>query len=345
MSTNCVKMTEMSVFNSNKKTVLSGVRPSNRLHIGNYLGSIKGMVLLQNSAEYNNFFMVADLHAMTTPFDKNRLAEDTLNIVLDYLACGIDPSKSIIFIQSYIPEHIELAYYFSTLLSVARMRHLPTYKEKVKENPGHITMALLYYPVLMAADILAYKADFVPAGKDQEPHLEVAREVAKKMNSIYGTHFPEPVMFKTKGAYVPSLKGYGKMSKSVEGSYIGLCDDIDTIKKKLAGVPTDIGRGDSIPKEGGVAALLTLVALFEGKEKRLYYERQYLSGGIRYSDLKDELAESIFAVLKPIQKRRKEFESDLPGVFKIIKEGTENARAIASVTLSEVRGKVGIIKI
>jgi len=203
-------------------------------------------------------------------------------------------------------------------------------------------MALLNYPVLMAADILIYKASLVPCGIDQEPHLEVAREIARKMNSLYGTDFPEPKRFATKGEYIPSLAGEGKMSKSVEGSYINLTDDLDTIKKKLAAAPTDTGKGKEIPAAGGVINLLILVELFQGRERREEYQKEYLSSGIKYSQLKQELAQAIFKELKPIQERREKIKQDSEYLDRVIKEGTEKARKIARQTLEEVKEKMGL---
>ena len=262
--------------------MFSGTRATGRLHIGNYLGAIKGYLELQNNPEYETIYMVMDLHAITTPFDKEKLAQNTKDVIMDYLACGLDPEKSIITAQSLVPEHTYLAHLLSSEITVARMQHLPTFKDKVKQHPKHVTMALLNYPVLMAADILLYKASLVPVGIDQEPHLEVAREIARKMNEKYGTDFPEPRRFSTKGEYVPSLSGEGKMSKSVEGSYINIIDDLETIKKNLASAPTDSGKGEKVPEEGGVANLLTLVELFEGEERRKNYELCYMNNGIKY---------------------------------------------------------------
>lgn len=326
-----------------KKRVLSGIRATGRLHLGNYLGAVKGMLELQDSNEYETLYMVADLHTLTTPYDKTKLKENIKGVILDYLAAGLDPQKSTIFIQSSVPEHTELFYLFSTVVSLARMQHLPTYKDKIKQYPNDSTVALLNYPVLMASDILIYKAGLVPVGIDQEPHLEVAREVARKMNQEYGTNFPEPIRFATKGEYVPSLSGEGKMSKSVEGSYISLTDDLKTIQKRLAGAPTDSGKGEKLPVSGGVFNLLKFVELFEGIEKRKYYEEKYLGEGVRYGDLKSELAEAIFKELKPIQERRKEFENSPSIVNRIIAEGAEKARVIAKETVLEVKEKMGLI--
>lgn len=328
----------------NKKRIFSGIRATGRLHLGNYLGAVKGMLQLQDDPQYEMLFAVVDVHAMTTPYDKKTLAKKTYEVVLDYLAAGLDPEKSSVLVQSKVADlHSELMFYFSTVVSVARMQHLPTFKEKVKQHPDNVTMALLNYPLLMAADILAYKSELVPVGIDQEPHLEVAREIARKMNRIYGTDFPEPKRFATKGGYVPSLLGEGKMSKSVEGSYINLTDDLKIIKKKLAAAPTDTGKGGKVPEKDGVANLLQLVELFEGVDKRREYEEQYVSKGIRYGDLKAGLAEAIYQELRPIQERRKELEEKPEYVEEVIREGGEKAREIAGKTLKEVRKKMGLI--
>lgn len=322
--------------------VLSGIRATGRLHLGNYLGAVKGFLELQDNPNYQTFYMVVDLHTLTTPYDRNTLKESVRNIIIDYLSCGLDPEKSILFIQSMVPEHVELAYFFSTAISVAKMQHLPTFKEKVKQHPENVTMALLNYPVLMAADILVYKAGLVPVGIDQEPHLEVAREISRKMNDLYGLDLPEPQRFTTKGEYVPSLLGEGKMSKSVEGSYINITDDLDEIKAKLAKAPTDSGKGDSVPTTGGLASLLKFVELFQGIERRTEYEKQYIGNGIRYKDLKEELAQAIYNELKPIQQKRQELEANIEYVDKVIKEGAEKARIAARDTLDEVKKAMGI---
>jgi len=327
-----------------KKRVFSGSRPTGKLHLGNYLGAVKGYLELAENPQFETIYMVMDLHAVTTPFDKEKLAEDTKNIILDYLACGLNPEKSIITVQSLVPEHTYLAHLISSTVTVARMLHLPTYKEKIKQYPKEATMALLNYPVLMAADILAYKAELVPVGVDQEPHLEVAREIARKMNEKYGTNFPEPERFATKGEYIPSLTGEGKMSKSVEGSYINLTDSLEEIRAKLAKVPTDSGRGEKVPQEGGVAVLLQFAELFLGKKERLILESKYTSSGISYHNLKERLSLAIYEELKPIQKKRKIYEKDLSLIDEVIKKGAQKAREIAGQTLSEVREKMGLIK-
>ncbi len=324
-----------------KKRVLQGMRPTGRLHLGNYLGTAKGMVALQNDPNYETFYMVADVHAITTPYSVGELGEKRRDVLIDYMSVGLDPEKSALFFQSMVPEHAELAFYFSSVMTIARMQHLPTFKDKVKQYPDHATMALLNYPILMASDILIYKASLVPVGLDQEPHMEITREIARKMNEQYGLDFPEPQSLQGTTRYVPSLLGEGKMSKSVEGSFISLSDDLKTIQKKLATAPTDTGKGEVIPVNGGVANLLTFVEMFEGKDKRTYYENKYLGDGVRYGELKSELAESIYKELKPIQEVRTELVADKNRIDKVIKEGAERARVVASATMTEVKEKMG----
>jgi tryptophanyl-tRNA synthetase len=345
-----------------KHRVLSGIRATGRLHLGNYLGAVKGMLELQENPEYETLYMVADVHGITTPYDPEELRTNRLEVIKDYLAAGLDPQQSTLFIQSDVSEHLELQFYLSSVMTVARMQHLPTFKEKAKQYPEHITMALLNYPVLMASDILIYKADSVPVGLDQLPHIEISREIARKMNDQYGLDFPEPDRFETPGASVPSLTGDGKMSKSVEGSYINLTDSMDEVLAKVKKIPTDGGKGSISTTEKeyggkkqsqvtytsdqgieslGVRALMELAELFEGKDRREELERLYQGEGIRYGDAKSQLAEAIFTEIKPIQEKRADLEQDPKYVQRVIKEGSEQARVIAAQTVKEVKEAMG----
>lgn len=325
-----------------KKRVLSGIRATGRLHLGNYLGAVKGMLVLQNNPDYETLYCVVDLHAATTPYDPKSLPQKTRDVVLDYLACGIDPKKSALYVQSDLADLIaQLSFYFSTVVSVARMQHLPTYKDKVKQYPEHVTMALLNYPILMAADILIYKASLVPVGIDQEPHLEIAREVARKMNDIYGTDFPEPKRFATKGEYVPSLTGVGKMSKSVEGSFINLTDSYDEVRKKIRSIPTATVSGGEMTK--GIKSLFTLAELFMPKNEYAFFKSNYENRKLLFVQLKDSLSEYIYKELEPIQKRREELSENSVYVDKVLKDGVKKARTIAEKTVKEVREKMGLI--
>lgn len=322
-----------------KKRVLSGIRATGRLHLGNYLGAVKGMLALQENPEYETLYMVADLHTVTTPYKVEELKANRREVFLEYLACGLDPKKSIIFFQSDVPEHTELAFYFSSVATIARMQHLPTYKDKVKQFPKDNTMALLNYPIQMAADILVYKASLVPVGIDQEPHLEVAREIARKMNDKFGVEFPEPKRFATEGEYIPSLRGEGKMSKSVEGSFINLTDSMEEIQKKVRSMPTATNAGGEM--NAGVKALFALADMYLPDSVETY-RREFEAGALRFSDLKDKLAEAIFHQLEPIQKKRKELEENPEFVTQLIQDGAQKAREIASQTVREVKNAMGL---
>jgi len=321
------------------KRVLSGIRATGRLHLGNYLGAVKGMLELQNSSDYETFYMVADVHTITTPYNIEELRKNRREVILDYLATGLDPAKSVIFQQSEVNEHLELAFYLSSVTTIAKMQHLPTFKEKVKQYPDHATLALLNYPALMAADILLYKAELVPVGIDQEPHLEIAREIARRFNQDYSTDFPEPQRFKTTGEYIPSLTGEGKMSKSVEGSYINLTDDLGTVRKKVRSIPTATTAGGE--KTGGIKVLFDLLSLFD-KENVNKFDEEFNAGTLQFVALKDAVAEAIFAELKPMQEKRKEFDNNPELVDRIISEGNEKARKVAEQTIDEVRQKMGL---
>ena len=326
-----------------KKRVFSGSRPTGRLHLGNYLGGVKGYLALQNRDDLDCIYSVVDLHGITTPYQPQGLQKQIHEVALDYLACGLDPKKCHLMVQSQVPEHVELAYLLGTIYPVSRMEQLPTYKQKKIENPHYVNVGLFYYPILMAADILLYKAELVPVGKDQFPHIEVAREIARKFNQMFGHVFSEPKAFETQGTYIPSLLGSGKMSKSVKGSYILLTDDLATIKERLAKMPTDTGKGKVLPKEGGVVNLLVLVSLFMGEKEKRNYEEQYLGKGIKYSELKEKLAQAIYKELKPIQEKRKYFAKRPEEVAKILEEGRVYCSKIAQQTLLEAKKAMGLV--
>lgn len=321
------------------KRVLSGIRATGSLHLGNYLGAVKGMLALQDDPNYETLYMVADAHAITTPYDVENLRRFRREVIVDYLAAGLDPEKSIIFCQADIPEHFELAFYFSSVTTVGKMQHLPTFKEKVKQYPEHVTLALLNYPVLMSADILAYQAELVPVGVDQEPHLEVAREIARRMNQDYGTNFPEPQRFVTPGGYVPSLTGEGKMSKSVAGSFINLTDDLETIRKKVRSVPTATESGGDMSP--GVKSLFTFLELL-APEKVEPFLVEYDAALLKYVELKDAVAEAIYQEIEPLQAKRAEILAKPEYVDEVLRAGASKAQAIAKATNQDVRNKLGL---
>lgn len=324
------------------KRVFSGIRATGRLHLGNYMGAIRGMIELVNSGEYDCIFQVVDMHTITTPYDKENLQNAIREVILDYLGAGLPIEKCHFTIQSLVPEHVLLSYYFATIYSVNKLQDLPTFKEKMAQHPEYVNLGLLYYPVLMAADVLIYKASEIPVGVDQEPHLEVMREIARKFNGLYGETFPEPKRYITPGGYVPSLKGTGKMSKSIEGSYINLTDDEYTVQKKVASIVTDDGKSVGKYPEGEVKTIFNLIKLFS-KDKEQKYQKDYHEGQIKYSEMKKDLADLIIKELAPIQVRRKEFENNPKLVAEIIEEGKFYCARIAEHTLHEVKEKMGII--
>ena len=336
-------------MSSNKKRVYSGIRATGRLHLGNYFGAVKGMLALQD--KYDCIFSVVDLHTITVPYDVKTLKESVREIILDYLAAGLDPSASSgqvhLEIQSKVPQHTELAYLLSTIYPLSRLEDLPTYKEKKAQYPKYINMGLLYYPVLMAADVLLYKGELVPVGIDQEPHLEVMREIARKFNSMFGQTFPEPQRFNPPaggGEHVPSLSGGGKMSKSVSGSYINMTDDLEIIRRRLAAAPTDSGTlGGEVPNEGGVANLFKFLKLFKLDNEYNKFEHDYKDKKIRYTELKEVLSQAIYKELKPFQERRKIFKEDSKLVDGIIDTSNRRCLQMAEETMREVRGKMGLI--
>ncbi len=328
-----------------KKKVYSGIRATGRLHLGNYMGAVKGMLALQD--DYDCVFSVVDLHAITTPYDPLTLQSSVRDVILDFLGAGLDPKKCLLEVQSKVPQHLELAYYLATIYPVSRLEDLPTYKEKKAQYPKYVNIGLLYYPVFMAANILLYKADTIPTGIDQEPHLEVTREIARKFNSMFGQTFPEPVRFKTEGEYLPSLVGAGKMSKTVEGSYITLTDDLETIRKRLAQAPTDSGEIGGDPTSSrlrgtGTSNLFILLKLFSSQEIYAKFVQDYREKKIRYVELKGQLAQDIYKELQPIQERRKEFENNPSLVDSIIEYHAAKLREKAEETMREVRKKMGL---
>lgn len=330
-----------------KGRVFSGTRPTGKLHLGNYLGAIRGYIDLQEKGDLDCIYSVVDLHGITTTYKSKDLQTQIRDVVLDYLGAGLNPRRCHIMIQSQVSEHVELAYLLGTITPIQRVKRLPAYKGKKKDNPDN--MGLLYYPILMAADILIYKSKMVPIGLDQEPHLRLAREIASKFNQKFGKVFPIPKTYFTETKYVPSLLGSGKgkkrkkMSKTKRGSYILLTDDLKSIKSRLAKTPTDIGYGKVLPKEGGVVSLLELVELFMGKKARQTYEKQYFGKGIKYAELKEKLAQAIYKELKPIQKRRKYFEEHPKEVDKILEEGRKYCSKIAKETLREAKKAMGLL--
>jgi len=323
--------------------VFSGMRPTGQLHIGNYLGAAKNWLEIQKKHE--SIFAVVDYHGITTPFYPEQIAKDIMGLILDYLAIGIDPKKSTLIIQSHISEHTELAWILGTLTPIGELERMTQFKEKSEQHKENINVGLFSYPVLMAADILLYKAEIVPVGEDQLQHIELARTLARKFNNKFGETFPLPKSQVLKfGARIMSLNDpKQKMSKSLEKqSYISLFDSADTIKDKIKRAVTDSGSEikHSKKEKPALANLMNIYHLFS-RESIKYIEGKYKNKG--YADFKKDLAEVIVKGLKPFQEKRKKLEKNPQLVEKILAEGEKKARKIAQETMAEVKTKIGLI--
>ena len=331
-----------------KKRILTGDRPTGKLHLGHYVGSLKNRLRLQN--EYECFFIIADLHTLTTAPEKTgELKKNIRDLVLDYLSVGIDPKKATIYLQSQIPEAAELAVIFGNLVSVPRLNRTPTLKDVMRD--AHIQIpsyGLLGYPVLQAADILMVKADLVPVGRDQESHIEITREIAGRFNNTYEEIFPLPVALIPEDiGTLPGTDGKAKMSKTA-GNVINLSDSAEEVKKKVMAMFTDPKRihGDEPGKVEGNPVFVYLDAFAEHGDpaKIEEYKERYKKGKIKDVDVKVYLLEVLERFLQPLRTLRNEFEKQDGLVDKVLKEGTKKARKEAQKTLEDVRGamKMGI---
>jgi len=324
-----------------KKRILTGDRPTGRLHLGHYVGSLKNRVKLQD--EYECYFIIADLHTLTTrPEKTGELKENIRQLVLDYLSVGIDPEKATIYLQSQIPEVCELAVIFSNLATVPRLQRVPTLKDVMRDAEIKVpSFGLLGYPVLQAADILMVKADLVPVGRDQASHIEVTREIAREFNRLYSEIFPIPEALIPKDiGTLPGTDGKEKMSKSA-GNVINLSDDSQTVKKKVMGMYTDPARihgNEPGNVEGNpVFVYLDAFASESHKSQVISYKEKYRKGTVGDVEVKKFLFEVLEKFLAPIRKKRSEFERKPELVSKILKEGTERARVEAQKILLEVK--------
>ncbi|AGF54656.1 tryptophanyl-tRNA synthetase [Clostridium saccharoperbutylacetonicum] len=331
-----------------KKIILTGDRPTGKLHIGHYIGSLKNRVALQESGLYESFIMIADQQALTdNARNPEKIRNSLTEVALDYLAVGIDPSKSIIFVQSQIPELNELTMHYLNLVTLSRLERNPTVKAEIKQKnfENSIPAGFLIYPVSQAADITAFKADTVPVGEDQLPMIEQTREIVRSFNSLYGEVLvePEAVLPSSNAGRLPGTDGKAKMSKSI-GNCIYLSDDADTIKKKVMSMYTDpnhIRVEDPGQVEGNT--VFTYLDVFATDKNAVEEMKEhYKRGGLGDVKVKKYLNEVLQAELEPIRNRRLEVEKDLDYVYKMLKDGSDKARAVAANTLKEVREAIGI---
>ena len=321
------------------KRILTGDRPTyDSFHLGNYVGSLKNRVKLQD--EYETFIEIVDLHALTTHFDKTEdLEKNIKGLLLGYLSVGLDPKKVTFFLQSKVPEILEIAYFLSVLTSRAVIAKQPALKEKLDQG-NQDTIGLFYYPVLMAADILTPRSNLVPVGKDQKSHVEYARDIAQKFNDTYGEVFPIPEPLIGEVPTLPGVDGQSKMGKSSNNA-IFLTDSVEEVKKKVMGMYTDPNRihGDEPGKVEGNPVFVYLDAFVEhGDSKKIEeFKAKYKAGKIKDVEVKEYLVEVLEEFLEPIRKRREEFEKQPDLIEKILKDGTAKAQAEAKITLQAVK--------
>ncbi|TSC52110.1 MAG: tryptophanyl-tRNA synthetase [Parcubacteria group bacterium LiPW_39] len=325
------------------KRVFSGVAPSGVIHLGNYLGAIKNWLELQEN--YECIFCVVDLHAITIPQKPEKLRAKILEVAKIYLAAGIDPEKSIIFVQSQVKEHTELTWILNTLTKIPELERMTQFKEKSQEHRQGVNLGLFDYPVLMAADILLYKTQVVPVGEDQQQHVELARTLAERFNRNFGETFIVPeALIKKEGARIMALDDpTKKMSKSAKSplNYIALTDPPDLIREKIKKAVTDSGKQILYrPDKPALANLLTIYSLLGNKSiKEL--EKQYQGKG--YAEFKKDLAETIIEFLAPFQKKYTSLDKNPDYVLKILHDGAQKAQTISEKTMKEVKDKVGLV--
>jgi len=326
--------------------VVSGIRPTGRLHLGNFFGAIVNFIKMQNDNDC--LFFIADVHSLTTHPTPENLRENNRQTLIEYLAAGLDPEKATIYIQSDVPEVYELYTLLNMNAYIGELNRTATFKDKVKQSPDNVNAGLLTYPVLMAADILIHHAAKVPVGKDQEQHLEMTRVFARRFNNIYKVNYfkePEAFNFGNELVKIPGLDGSAKMGKS-EGNGIYLADDEAVIRKKVMRATTDTGptSPNSEMKEP-VKNLFTIMKIVSKHETVQFFEDEYANCTIRYGDLKKQLADDIITFIAPVTERIKELGNNDKYISKIATTGAEQARESAAKTIKEVREIIGIRKI
>ena len=327
-----------------KEIVVSGIRSTGHLHLGNYFGAMQNYVKMQDS--YDCYFFVADYHALTTHPDPKELKPSVYRVLAENIASGLDPEKVALYVQSDVPEIPELYLMLNMLAYKGELEKVPTFKDKVRQHPDNVNAGLLTYPVLMAADILIHRAVKVPVGKDQEQHLEMARNFANRFNSRYGEFFPEPQVFRFNDDTVKimSLDGNGKMSKSENvNATIFLNDDDDTIRKKIMKAKTDQGPTEAnMVMPDYIQNLFALMSAVSNPGVTDTFRTAYNNCNVRYGDMKKQLAEDMVAFVAPIRERAAELNKDEDTLRKILKMGADKARASSSETIKGARKLMGI---
>ncbi len=327
-----------------KEIVLSGIRPTGFLHLGNYFGALCNYVRMQH--EYDCYFFIADWHSLTTHPDTKELKDNVHRVLAEYIACGLDPDVACLYLQSNVPEIAELYLYLNTMAYKGELEKTPTFKDKVRQQPENVNAGLLTYPVLMAADILVHRAVKVPVGKDQEQHLEIARDYAERFNRRYNVVFPLPHAFNFGESLtkILSLDGNGKMSKSEnQMATIYLNDEDELIRKKIMKAKTDSGPTENeMPKPDYIENLFLLMKLVASDETVKKFEEDYNNCSIRYGDMKKQLAEDMVNFISPIREKVKSILADEKYLKQLMEKGAEKARKSANATLELVRQAIGL---
>lgn len=327
-----------------KEIVMSGIRPTGFLHLGNYFGAISNYVKMQD--EFECFFMVADLHSLTTHPDTKELKSNVHRVLAENIACGLDPEKAALYCQSHVYETSELYLYLNMLAYKGELEKTATFKDKVRQHPENVNAGLLTYPVLMATDILLHRAKYVPVGKDQEQHLEMARNYAQRFNHRYGEVFPEPIAFNFGETLmkVPSLDGTGKMSKSEnQMSTLYLSDEDNLIRKKIMKAKTDNGPSEkNAVKPDYIENIFQLMKLVSAPDVILKYEDDFNNCSIRYGEMKKQLAEDMVAFIAPIRQKATDIMTDEKYLKTVMEKGAEKAGKSAKTTMEIVRQAMGL---
>ena len=330
------------ILNKGMKTVLSGIRPTGNLHLGNYFGALRNFVKMQY--ENNCYFFIADYHSLTTHPNPDNLQNNVKQVLIEYLAAGIDPDIATIYVQSDLPETAELYLFLNMNAYLGELERCATFKDKVRQQPNNVNAGLLTYPTLMAADILIHNADYVPVGKDQEAHLELTRVFASRFNRLYNVEYfkePKAYNFDEDLVKIPGLDGSIKMGKS-EGNAIYLKDSPAEIRKKIMKAKTDEGpTQENQSKSQEIMNLFTLMKHVSVPETIVHFEQAYNDCSIRYGDMKKQLAEDVVSFCEPIRERINALAGDNVYLNKVMRTGAEKARASGGKVLSEVRQIIG----
>lgn len=323
-----------------KETIVSGIRATGKLHIGNYLGALKQFVELQNQQNNDCYFFIADLHALTTPFEPKSLTENTFDVVADYLAAGIDPEKSVFFLQNHVLEHTQLSWIFECITPLGELNRMTQFKDKSKQHKDNINAGLLTYPTLMASDILIYKPSAVPVGDDQVQHVELTRIVARKFNHQFGETFPEPKTYMRKPLRIMSLKDPAKKMSKTGDEALMLDDSSEEIMRKLKKAVTATEGSEKNP---GTENLFVLLDHFGTNEENKYFQEQRDGNSLKFSELKEAIAHDISQHFEPFREKKKQLLTDKKQITEMLAEGAAKAKKVAQSTLSEVKDKIGLV--